>query len=600
MKGFLAVSCGTQSAPTLRRPMDAAVRCMGGEETRVEQEWEDGWIAFTGDERSSNRGKDFGSASGAFAVSLGRLLRDAAGDRSLTEVSMDIASGDPALTRLLPPFAVVQREGPRRPVLAAVDWLGFFQLYVWQGPGAAAMSTSARALASLAGSELDLEGIGVQSMIGWQLGEATIFQGVRSVPAASVVALDEGVVRIGRYAEPLSFASSADEPPSLTDAVEKMSEILKTSLANYVSTHPDAVLQLTGGHDSRILLGAISASRRRGLHVLTLGDEGSPDVAIAADLCERYGMVHQRYRVDEQEWPSPRAVHQLVMDASRALECMASPIALAPLLLAEAAIDQGYRLSGLGGEVARGFYYSGQPRNAQTSKALIRRLARWRLFINEAVEAAALAPDFLERARSDTLQTLDGLFPHGDWLRATDEFYLYQRMRRWGGTHGTVATLHRESVNVMFDRRFIELALAVTPADKRDSLLLGRLMSHLDPELSGIPLDIGLIPRRLGQKSMGTRLAVATSAGRRTTRKAWQRLTGGRRPQAGAATAAKMLLQHWRDDPRVCEPLFEINFLSADWLRDVLAGGRDAKPTTLAFLANVLTAVAHRSATDDA
>ena len=190
-----------------------------------------------------------------------------------------------------------------------------------------------------------------------------------------------------------------------------MSEILRTSLANYLAAHPDAVLQLTGGHDSRILLGAIAASRRRGLRALTLGDEGSRDVAIAADLCRRYGMVHQVHRVDEQPWPSPRGVHELVMDSSRALECMASPIALAPLLLAEAAIDQGYRLSGLGGEVARGFYYSGQPHDVQTSTALIRRLAQWRLCINEAVESAALNTDFLERARSETLRALDGLFP---------------------------------------------------------------------------------------------------------------------------------------------------------------------------------------------
>jgi asparagine synthase (glutamine-hydrolysing) len=598
MKGFLAVSFGTDAPASVRRPLNAAVSCLASGDALVEQAWEDGWIAFSADGCTDNGGDQLGGPDGAFTVSLGHLLRDAAGDRSPSEVATMIASADRALTRLLPPFAVVQRQGPHRPVLAAVDWLGFYQLYVWQGPGVAAISTSARALALLAGSELDVESVGVQAMIGWQLGDATVFQGVRSMPAASVATLAGGMVRVGEYAERMSFASSEVEPPSLAHAIEEMSEILRTSLGNYIAAYPDAVLQLTGGHDSRILLGAIAESRRRGLRALTAGDEGSRDVAIAADLCQRYGMVHDVHRVDEQTWPLPRAVHELVMDSSRALECMASPIALAPLLLAEAAIDQGHRLSGLGGEVARGFYYSGQPREAQTSTALIRRLAQWRLCINEAVESAALDPDFLERARSGTLRALDDLFPRGDWLRATDEFYLYQRMRRWGGTHGTVATLHRQSVNFMFDRRFIELALAVAPVDKRNSLLLGRLMSRLDRELAGIPLDIGLVPCRLGEKTMRTRLAIARSAGRRTAGKAWQRFTGGRRPQVGAATAAGMLLQHWRADPRVCEPLFEIDFLRGDWLRDVLAGARDVKPTTLAFLANVLAAVTPRGITD--
>ena len=59
-------------------------------------------------------------------------------------------------------------------------------------------------------------------------------------------------------------------------------------------------------------------------------------------------------------------------------------MALAPLLLAEARLEQGYRLAGLGGEVARGFYYAGQPAGATTSPQLVERLARWRLFSRSA------------------------------------------------------------------------------------------------------------------------------------------------------------------------------------------------------------------------
>src|SRR6185503_20682279 len=106
----------------------------------------------------------------------------------------------------------------------------------------------------------------------------------------------------------------------------------------------------------------------------------------------------------------------------------------------------------------------------------------WRIFANEAVEPAALDPVFAVEARKNTLSALEELFERGDWLRATDAFYLYQRMHRWAGAHGTVAAVRRRAVNPMFDRRFIVLALAVAPADKRNSMLLGRLMRTLDPE----------------------------------------------------------------------------------------------------------------------
>ena len=227
-------------------------------------------------------------------------------------------------------------------------------------------------------------------------------------------------------------------------------------------------------------------------------------------------------------------------------------MALAPLLLVEAHLEQGDRLSGLGGEVARGFYYAGQPTDAQTSPQLVERLAQWRIFANEAVEADALDATFLAEARERTLSTLAALFEPGDWLRATDAFYLDHRMHRWAAVHGTVAAVRRRAVNPMFDRRFIELALAVAPADKKDSMLLGRLMTTLDPELADIPIDSGLIPSRLGTRDLSTRIAIATVTARRVMSKVGQKVTQGRRPQLGATEAAHLVLAHWRASPASC------------------------------------------------
>src|SRR6266511_523074 len=378
--------------------------------------------------------------------------------------------------------------------------------------------------------------------------------------------------------------------PSLDDAVEEMAEILGRWQTSYLEQHPDAVLQLTGGHDSRILLGAIPDKLRAGLRALTLGDPTSPDVVIAAKLSARYGLRHQVYRMDKQRWPSPAEAHEQVLAAARALECLASPLALAPLLLAESHLEQGYRLSGLGGEVARGFYYAGQPTGAVTSPRLVERLAHWRLFSNEAVEPAALDQAFLAQARETTLATLRGLFAAGDWLRVTDEFYLYHRMHRWAGVHGTVAAVRRHSINPMFGRRFIELALAVAPADKRDSLLLGRLMSRLDPELARLPLDTGLVPARLGRRTVATRLAIGAMTARKAARKVRQRLHNARKAQLGAAGAAALVLAHWRAEPQACQLLYDVPVLSPQWLDGLLDGSHSAEPTTVAFLVNLLAA----------
>jgi asparagine synthase (glutamine-hydrolysing) len=371
------------------------------------------------------------------------------------------------------------------------------------------------------------------------------------------------------------------------EAVEEMASILTSFTSAYLETHPETVLQLTGGHDSRILLGAVPDKQRAGLRALTVGAADHPDVVIAARLSRRYGLQHNVHALDDVV-PTPAEAHELALQAARELECQASPMALAPLLLLESRLDQGHRLSGLGGEVARGFYYAGQPADGVTAPRLVERLARWRIFANEAVETAALDPSFAAAADASTLSNLEALFPDGDWLRATDSFYLYHRMHRWSGAHGTVAAVRRLAVNPMFDRRFIELALAVPPADKRDSLLLGRLMSRLDPELAAIPLDSGLIPARLGTRSIATRVAVASVTARKAAGKVRQKLTHGRRPQLGAPEAAALVVAHWRADPTSCAPLYDQPSLNSQWLDGMLSGAHDPAPTTVAFLTNLL------------
>jgi asparagine synthase (glutamine-hydrolysing) len=583
MRAFLAVSVAPHAVARLPRPSGAVLSALSDDETVVDRvdESADGWVAFAGRDELDL----VGEPGAGFTVRLSRLLRTRDAELATADIPPLIAAGAP-LADLLPPFAAAHRERPGAPVVVAADWLGYRQLFWWRGDGVAAVSTSARALSALFGGGLDQAGLAAQAMIGWQVGDRTIFEGVRALPPASIVTLAAGEARREQYAEPLS----PDGPvPSVDDAVTEMADILLSLQSSYLQAHPDSVLQLTGGHDSRILLGAIPPKQRRGLRALTLGEPSHPDVVIAARLCERYGMRHEVRRLDD-EHPTPARAHAVSLAAAEALECLASPMALAPLLLTEAHLDQGHRLSGLGGEVARGFYYAGQPAGAQTTDKLVKRLAQWRIVANEAVEEEALAPGFRAEARNGTIDALAGEFAPGDWLRSTDQFYLYHRMHRWSAAHGTVAAVRRHTVNPMFDRRFIELALAVAPAEKRDSLLLGRLMSRLDPELARIPLDSGLVPARLGQRNATTRLSLATVTARKAAGKVRQRLTHGRNPQLGAAGMAQLVLAHWRAEPSAAKELYDQPILDRGWLDGMFDGTRSPAPTTVAFLVNLLAA----------
>jgi len=161
MRGFLAVSVAPHAADRLRRPAEAVLSCLTDDDTTVTRvdETGDGWVAFAGSD-----GHDILGPSGeGFTVRLSRLLRTRDDELSTADIPAMLTAGTP-LVSLLPPFAAAHRERAGAPVSVANDWLGYRQLFWWRGDGAAAVSTSARGLAVLAGAGFDRAGLGAQAM----------------------------------------------------------------------------------------------------------------------------------------------------------------------------------------------------------------------------------------------------------------------------------------------------------------------------------------------------------------------------------------------------------------------------------------------------
>ena len=195
------------------------------------------------------------TAYGRFTGSAGRAYARRRGDVTADRLASMIEKGT-RLAAVVPPFGGVHRGDGTSVSLAAGDWLSLRQLYLWprrRGCGHLDERSGAR---RSPGGELDPVGLGTQAMIGWQIGDGTVFRGRDGLPPATIVPLRDGVATTRQYASS-SAAPDTSAPPTLDEAVDEMAEILRTWLSRYVHDHPDSVLQLTGGHVSRILLAAI-------------------------------------------------------------------------------------------------------------------------------------------------------------------------------------------------------------------------------------------------------------------------------------------------------------------------------------------------------
>lgn len=517
---------------------------------------------------------------------LSRVRRRSTGTVGDGEIRDLIRRNPIRLTELLPPFGAAASIDDG--VMMLADSMGFRPLF-HSGPaqgGVGVLSTSALLAGRIRSAPLDHVGVAVQSLLGWQLGDRTILEGIHKLPPGAIARLDgDGVHVTERPVDP-------GVTISLDQAVSQAADILRSSMNALLDDHPGAVLQLTGGLDSRLLLSAIPTSRRKGLHAMTLGVPGSRDVVIASQICARYGLQHSVHGLADLADLEPAEAWELCRTAATRLDGMSDPVALAALGVAERNFAQGVRISGLGGEVARGFYYVGRVHPRKYTRKDAEQLAAWRMFVNEAVEPGLLTDDFSAWTRDIANAEVYAALRAGsdEWFRATDVLYLDHRMQRWAGATDAAVGYQRLVVNPMLDHDFLRICARLRPVDKAQFRFLAALQMEIDPELGRRPLEGRPSPSTYAQRAPWYPVAQSLRTGKRFASKASQRLRRGNRPPAGGDVVAHKVVEWWRSHPDVLETLASLDFLRHDWIDDLLADRRQARPSTVGFLTNLVVA----------
>lgn len=483
----------------------------------------------------------------------------------------------------IPPFAAV--EITSESVDAYVDSLGFRQLYYFRGAGWSGISTSALLLARLGKHSLNWDSVAVQSQLGWQVGNGTLFHGVQVIPQGGVVQMNHGLI-----SESFPKKAGNQQTSICGDSPKAAAAILRECLSSQLEEFPDSVLQLTGGLDSRILLAAIPRDLRREVAAVTLDVPGSSDLRIARQLTRKFGMRHYVGDFPDCSKIAPEEVFDNCVQAARSLDCAVDPIGFAALKYAESSMPGGTRIAGLGGEYARGFYYFGFAEFGSATRSRVSALARWRMFPNESVARDMFSNDFAAEVEGRAIDLIYGTFDVSQrWWSSTDDFYLYQRMRRWAGSLATADCMHRRVVNPMLDPRFLQVARQTAPRDKRDMRLLSRILIELDPELAEVPLDGRPAPVKFAG-GLSTTLASSAMVSKKVLRKAAQRFHGLKLPPVGASILSAKVVEHIRRNPETIEPLYDIDFLSHDWLEAVGRGAITPTPPAVSFLMNLVSA----------
>jgi len=287
-------------------------------------------------------------------LALGHVFRT--GSDSETLLHGYAAWGDDVVRRLNGMFDFALWDARRRRLLIGRDRLGVKPLYVLQDGHRLAFATEAKALLKLPGvrTELNRDALADYLHLGYVPAPLSIFQGIRKLPPATLLAVEDGQVREWRW---WRLSGTVDRGASEADWVQRIRDGIDRSVHMQMVSDVPIGAFLSGGVDSSAVVAAMARHSTRPIRTYAIGFDGGAaeqlynELPYARRVAQLFGTEHHEIVV------KPDVVGLL----PRLLWHMDEPIAdsafITTYLVSEfARRDVKVILSGVGGDELFGGY----------------------------------------------------------------------------------------------------------------------------------------------------------------------------------------------------------------------------------------------------
>ncbi len=270
--------------------------------------------------------------------------------------------GDDFVLRLNGMFAFALWDGRRKRLLIGRDRLGVKPLYIVQDAGLLAFSTEAKALLHLPGKSAQLNPAAVAGYLhlGFVAAPDCIFQGMRKLPAATLLAIEGRHVREWCYWQ---LPQATDAVVSEREWTERVLAQLEASVRMQMVSDVPIGAFLSGGVDSSAVVGLMARHSTQPINTYAIGFSGGTaenlynELPFAKRVATMFGTTHREIVV------RPDVVSLLPKLLWHLDEPMADSAFITTFLVSEfARKDVTVILSGVGGDELFGGYrrYLGQ------------------------------------------------------------------------------------------------------------------------------------------------------------------------------------------------------------------------------------------------
>ena len=384
-------------------------------------------------------------------------------------------------------FVIVFCDARSREVFVVTDLMGGHHCFMRVSRDCVALSTSSLLLAALGDATPD--GLACEEFIrtGAIYEDRTFFREVKKLEPATIYRFADGALR-----DAIRYWRMSDLDPEAfdgEDAAHRLGERLICAADRIAATYRRPVCDLTGGHNSRLVVAAFLDAGVE-FETAVVGHDADPDVIISRGLSKLIGAPNNRFK------PAEALRLQRLEEALRLTDGECDLIHYARVHAPRDGLSARFDVSvnGLCGEIARDYGW-----NMLFPKVGMREPIDCRNLAARYYAADPCSPDlFPPGAAFDIVEHLAmiiGRLNEGldGWPNTAqiDHAHLTLRMQR---RHGRIASGVDQvwpCVSPFMFRSTLETALQTTAHTRRRSRLVRGLMSMLSHRLAAYPLEHG-------------------------------------------------------------------------------------------------------------
>lgn len=340
---------------------------------------------------------------------------------------------------------------------------------------------------------LDDAGIADYFAFGRMLGNKTFLKAVSVMPGGSIMNYRDGAVTLERYWD---YPYKPDQSLSEDEYARRLADTFRQAVDARVQSPLRYGVLLSGGLDSRAIVGALPENSRISVTAFPHGQAGCVEIPIAERVAKTAGMGCK---------VSILLPDQVLEELD---ECVRMTDGLDPFMvnfipklsctLRDEGIDVIFHGIGLD-TFASGISYGGDVE-------LLTRLPpkdvddylyeTWRFFSDEEL-ARLFTPEFYERVKAQPRRSFDEAIadiPERDPLNRSDHFELRNHLRRLAAMGIVLWRTGTEVATPGTDVSFIDLCLQIPSEYRKGYRIYRKFLKLLTPELAAIPYNKTIVP----------------------------------------------------------------------------------------------------------